>query len=259
MTDHHQLSSDSDSEKKKPEQAEPTAEPENADYFRQGVGIALSGQGGDDGGDLAENHAAALRNSRLPVQLRRNMAVSIGKQRGNYYLQRMVTQPSQSGVVQRGILSPDKQMTVDEIIDSHDSDNVNETNMPAILGASADKKAQIISLIHSNTWVGPQDESYLERIWDSMGVKGIEAYFTLFEQSVNYGVEYENIPCLKDLTTKFKEDTQGLALKYLNSNQELVKKEMEQLGVDGGAANPIKVLAKSRKSASKKFRRPLGF
>ncbi|MCQ3928972.1 MAG: hypothetical protein DPW16_00810 [Chloroflexi bacterium] len=258
MTDHHQLSSDSDSEKKKLEQAEPTAEPESADYFRQGIGIALSGQGGDDGGDLTENHAAVLRNPHLPVQLRRNMALSIGKQRGNHYLQRMVSQPSQSGVVQRGILSPDKQMTVDEIIDSHDSDNVNETNMPTILGASADKKAQIISLIHSNTWVGPQDEGYLERIWDSMGVKGIEAYFTLFEQSVNYGVEYENIPCLKDLTTKFKEDTQGLALKYLNSNQELVKKEMEQLGVDGESGKPHQSLGEEQEKRLKEIQEAAG-
>lgn len=232
MTDHHQHSSDTDSEKKKLEQVEPTVEQEGTDYFRQGIGIALGGQGGDDGGDLAESHAAVLRNQRLPVDLRRNMAISVGRTRGNQYLQRMVTQPSQPGVVQRGILSPDKQMTVDEIIDSKDSDNVNSTNMPAILAASPDKKAQIISLIHGNAWVGPGDESKLETIWDSMKVEGIQAYFTLFQQSVNYGVEYDNIPCLKKLAEQFKQDTQGLALKYLNSNQELVNKEMTQLGID---------------------------
>ncbi|MBI5929078.1 MAG: hypothetical protein HY862_07210 [Chloroflexi bacterium] len=263
MTDHHQISSDSDSEKKKLEQAEPMADQESPDYFRQGIGIALSGQGGDDGGDLPENHAAVLHDPRLSVQTRRNMALSIGRTRGNQYLQRMVTQPSQTGVgavslVQRGIFSADKQMTVDEIIDSKDSDNVNDTNMPAILAASPDKKAMIISLIHSNSWVGPSDEYKLEKIWDSMGVKGIEAYFTLFQQSVDYGVEYEGIPCLKDLKEKFKQDTQGLALKYLNSNQELVKKEMDQLGIDAESGKPNQSLGADQEKRLKEIQEAAG-
>jgi hypothetical protein len=242
MSDRPHLSSETDHEKPKPDQAEPTVEQDSGDFFRQGIGLAMTGQGGDDGGDASQNQATKLRDERLPIQMRRNMALSIGRSRGNHYLQRMMaTQPPMSvtgDIVQRGIFSPDKQMTVDEIIDSKDSDNVNETNMPAILAAPFDKKAQIITLIHGNTWVGPSDESKLERIWDSFGVKGIEAYFTLFKQSVDYGVEYEKIPCLKKLAEQFKDDTQGLALKYLNSNQELVKKEMAQLGIDETGSKP---------------------
>lgn len=228
MSDRQQLSNDADHDKPKPEQAEASVEQDGGDFLRQGIGLAMTGQGGDDGGDPTQNQATKLRDERLPIQMRRNMAASIGRTRGNHYLQRMMTKPEQtplSGMVQRA------PMTIDEIIDSKDSDNVDFATLPVITVAPLDKRALCIQMVHSNSWVGPEDEMVLESIWNSFGPKGIESYFSLFQQSVNYGVDYERIEFFHTMKREFQTATRSKAGGYLKSNLELAKKEMAQLGI----------------------------
>lgn len=171
-----------------------------------------------------------LTDKRLPLHLRQQAALNIGRTHGNQRLQRLLATPKPAEQVQRSFWGDDIN-TVEDIIASDDSDNINWDTINLVTTAPLPQRIQCIQMLHSNTWVGPDDEALLERIWDSMGVAGISANIDLFKKSVSYGVEIEEIGCISEYPKHFEADTKGITTGYLAANKELIYGKMLELGI----------------------------
>lgn len=251
--------------------------------------------------DLAPDRQSVMHQSetlydeRLPLVQRQRQALNLNRVLGNRRVQRFLQKSAHS--VQRFWSDP---LTAQEIIDSGDSDNINWSNMDNIRKGTVSQRLQMIRMVHGNTWVGSNDEYLLEAIWNSLGAKrivenvdlfkqsmdrgieinnieslrsvyvvhqpndviagviklvlrlgwvgpfdewylenlwsgmddeGLSKNLTLLKDSVEHGVNLDNIKRIKKLKENFKSDTKALADGYLKSNQEMVTEEKKKLGI----------------------------
>lgn len=194
-----------------------------------------------------------LHDKRLPLHLRQQTALKINRTHGNQHLQRLLAKPTTSIQREEGVSDAEHAMTIDEIIEYNDSDNVNWANMAVILAAPADKRIKCIELVLTNTWVGPDDESLLEQIWDSMGAEGISKNIALFKKSVDRGVEIANIGILSKWPEYFGQDTKSIADGYLDANSRLVIREMIDLGIPVREEEPNEEMTPDREEYLKEI------
>jgi hypothetical protein len=83
-------------------------------------------------------------------------------------------------------------------------------------------------------WVGPGDESALERCWASFGAgfeAAVEGNAHLWNRSVKRGVNPEAIPQVKGKYAQFKQEVLTTATDNLYKNEEKVVAEMAQFGI----------------------------
>ncbi len=99
------------------------------------------------------------------------------------------------------------------------------------------KKLQLIDLATDLGlfWVGPDDETSLERCWESFGdgfVAAVKLEPVLWNRSIYRGVDPENIRQTKGLSERFKKDVLTTAEANLNANEDRVVKEFQTFGLE---------------------------
>jgi hypothetical protein len=90
--------------------------------------------------------------------------------------------------------------------------------------------------IHKNTWVGPLDEYELEEEWSKLGPDGAAQYPKEFNESIQYGMEPDNLEGADEVLSAFQQGVKEVALDYLSGNRADIDKEAKSLGL--GNAQP---------------------
>ncbi|WP_045118456.1 AHH domain-containing protein [Haliangium ochraceum] len=107
--------------------------------------------------------------------------------------------------------------------------------------SDAERLAFIRALL-AQGWVGPRDESALERIWASFGGRVLEvagAHIGLWRQSCARGAELNELPAVRWMQARFRRDVRARARDVLARNEAYVRAEMEALGTtERGAVAP---------------------
>jgi len=105
-------------------------------------------------------------------------------------------------------------------------------------GYGVPERLGFIERLHKERWVGPGDEAALERIWRSFGAdlpRIADANIGLYEASVDYGAELDELPPVAALRGTFPTDVKGIAARFLVDNRSYVTAQLEQLGLQPGA------------------------
>lgn len=100
--------------------------------------------------------------------------------------------------------------------------------------ASVTDRMRFILALLDQGWVGPSDESALERIWSSFGdslPKMASENSTLWEQCLDRGMDPSGIPALKRVRSAFEADVKAVATSYMDQNLAFVEQEMVALGL----------------------------
>ena len=101
-------------------------------------------------------------------------------------------------------------------------------------GASDAVRLDFIGILHDQAWVGPRDESALERIWNSFGDRVLEmaeSHSDLWAASLDRGAELDDISSVATIKARFRSDVCALARGILERNEAHVLAEMQVLGV----------------------------
>lgn len=100
-------------------------------------------------------------------------------------------------------------------------------------GVSQEDRLRCIRILTDQWWIGPNDESALERLWGSFG-DGLPsvaaANIGLWERSVSGGVE---LPIIDQVHRDFEEDVKQTAFNYMVSNRRFVREQMQRFGFSG--------------------------
>ena len=100
------------------------------------------------------------------------------------------------------------------------------------------------------TWVGPMDESELGGLWSSFGtgiVSVYEANPTLWQRSIERGMEMDDMPLQAIAARMLSEDVKGIAGEYVKKNLEDVKKAQADMGFDDETKTPTAEQEEKRK------------
>lgn len=166
---------------------------------------------------------------------------------GNQVLTRMLagkngrkvtTKPgSQTSAVQRGLFG-DEYMSVQDVIDERDPDEIKDLSNLQLRGATRLQRIQLIELILNNVWVGPSDESEIERIWNSFPkdklAEAYRMYKDTWDRSLDAGAELDDIDLIEDIKRDFERDVKATAKHYLVANEKHVLGQMKAIGLSPG-------------------------
>jgi hypothetical protein len=100
--------------------------------------------------------------------------------------------------------------------------------------ASLTDRMRFILALLDQGWVGPSDESALERIWSSFGdglAKIAGDNPNLWEVCLDRGMDPSGIPALDKVRKSFEADVKALATSYMDQNLGFVEQEMIALGL----------------------------
>lgn len=84
-------------------------------------------------------------------------------------------------------------------------------------------------------WVGPDDESALERCWSSFGGNfgsQVRAHQVIWERSIDRGADPENITQTRGAARAFKGDVRAAADNNLDANEDRVVQELLNFGIE---------------------------
>jgi uncharacterized protein DUF4157/CDI toxin RNase A-like protein/uncharacterized protein DUF922 len=99
--------------------------------------------------------------------------------------------------------------------------------------ATDDQKISMIKTLLDQFWVGPRDESALERIWKSFGDRVFtiaSAHVDLWTQSADRGAELlDEVPLAHLKAIEFPDDVKEVVSTYLQRNHDLARSQMEHL------------------------------
>jgi hypothetical protein len=117
--------------------------------------------------------------------------------------------------------------------------------------ATTDQRLQMVDiLMPQRSWVGPLDESAIERIYASFGPEGIAAAHDanpgLWERAVAKGAELDDLPAVAALRAGFESDVKALAHTYMRRNRQAVTEEAGRLGLGDLGAEPSPSLMPDR-------------
>ena len=108
--------------------------------------------------------------------------------------------------------------------------------------SSEDDGLARVRILLAQRWVGPFNELEIERIWDSFGPRVLdvaERHRALWDESVKHGAELDEIPAVRAVQARFRDDVQALARAMLRRNEGKVQAEMMALGIEErGKVNP---------------------
>jgi hypothetical protein len=111
--------------------------------------------------------------------------------------------------------------------------------------ATTKQRLQMVDiLLPPWSWIGPLDESAIERIYASFGPEGIAAAHDanpeLWERAVAKGAELDDLPAVAALRARFESDVKALAHAYMQRNRQAVTDEAGRLGLGdlGTEASP---------------------
>ncbi|MGW0703050.1 hypothetical protein ACWD0A_27800 [Streptomyces sp. NPDC002867] len=100
------------------------------------------------------------------------------------------------------------------------------------------ERLRLINVVLNQTWVGPNDEAALERIWGSLDAAGLvrfaDANPQLWDTCIRRGAHLIGIRPYRDLQNQFRADITALGQHYLRVNEDLVNRELSALGPDLG-------------------------
>ncbi|MFT4165555.1 MAG: hypothetical protein QM650_09970 [Microlunatus sp.] len=99
---------------------------------------------------------------------------------------------------------------------------------------SVGERLGFVVRLHQERWVGPGDESALKRIWRSFGEKLPQIagdHIALFNASIDYGAELDDLPVVVRYRRAFEADVKGTAARFLSDNRGYVTQQLEQLGL----------------------------
>ena len=102
---------------------------------------------------------------------------------------------------------------------------------------SVGERLGFVVRLHQERWVGPGDESALERIWRSFGEQLPQIAgdnIALFNASIDYGAELDDLPVVVRHRRAFETDVKGTAARFLSDNRGYVTQQLEQLGLAPG-------------------------
>lgn len=111
-------------------------------------------------------------------------------------------------------------------------------------GVSVADKLTLIGLLTRQFWVGPLDETALEKLWDSFG-KDLPTALAqpeaglLFDEGIQAGARLQDLPAFQEIVKQFEHDVVFNVHAYLGANERYVQEEMKALGIgveDGGGA-----------------------
>ncbi|HRW99963.1 MAG TPA: ADP-ribosyltransferase [Cyclobacteriaceae bacterium] len=111
--------------------------------------------------------------------------------------------------------------------------------------ASEPQKIELIDILAHQGWVGPNDETQIENLWDSFDhdlPRVAEENIILFRHCLSVGAALWSIPTVQYLRADFRRDVRITAVGYLAQNRTIVSQEMEQLGIaeeEGEVDQPI--------------------
>jgi predicted secreted Zn-dependent protease len=114
-----------------------------------------------------------------------------------------------------------------------------------INAATESERITLIDILSHQGWVGPRDETQIERLWNSFGrnlPQLMEANEPLWEHCIAVGAELEDIQAVRNLRSEFRRDIQITAAGYLAGNRTVVGQEMRQFGIseeEGETARPM--------------------
>lgn len=113
----------------------------------------------------------------------------------------------------------------------------------SFVGIDDAERLRLMNVVLDQFWVGPSDESALERIWNSFTedqlVAFVEAHPGKWEECVDRGAElYDVCQPYQNIKTHFRNDIAALARHYLDVNEQIVNRELTAVGNAGGAPGP---------------------
>ena len=101
--------------------------------------------------------------------------------------------------------------------------------------ATETEKISLIDILSHQGWVGPNDETQIQRLWNSFG-RGIsqvmERNAGLWTHCLSVGAELGNIQAVRNLRTEFIRDVHIKAAGYLAGNYTVTNQEMRQFGIN---------------------------
>ena len=146
--------------------------------------------------------------------------------------------PALNSQIQKKGLSDDEQKTnIAEAIKKKDIGLIKDLNAFRFDLADENQKFQMIRILLDQTWVGPNDEYYLEKIWGSFRLRlpevlSLNDNFVLWNACIERGANLYAIPELLGLKLKFQQDVINISLGYLTINQDKANKEKERYGLN---------------------------
>lgn len=109
-------------------------------------------------------------------------------------------------------------------------------------GIDDTERLRLMNIVLNQFWVGPHDESALQRIWNSFDEDGlvhfIEAHPGKWEECIDRGAELTNIRGYRDIQAHFRQDITALARHYLQINENVVNRELDALGSGDAPPGP---------------------
>ncbi|WP_456818495.1 hypothetical protein [Cellulomonas sp. URHB0016] len=99
--------------------------------------------------------------------------------------------------------------------------------------ASDPERDDLIRILLTQSWLGPRDESALERIWTSYSPlpEKAESRLATWDACRARGAELENIEPVRRLRAQFKDETTGWATGKLRTNEKVMLAELEKFGL----------------------------
>jgi hypothetical protein len=92
-----------------------------------------------------------------------------------------------------------------------------------------------MDIMLDQTWVGPSDETWMERCWGALDADGLlrfaTAHTSLWDRCRDRGAELDDLPAVGTIRRRFTDDVIALARHHLRTNQRLVERELEAVGL----------------------------
>jgi hypothetical protein len=109
-------------------------------------------------------------------------------------------------------------------------------------GIDDEQRLRLINILLDQFWVGPSDESALERIWGGMTeeefVRFAETHQGKWEECMDRGAELLDIAPYRAVQDHFRADITALARHYLKVNEDVAHREIDALGAGGTPPGP---------------------
>lgn len=123
--------------------------------------------------------------------------------------------------------------TVDDAIARRDIDAVKAVDPRTPFDDA--RRTQLIEIVLDQTWVGPSDETWLERCWGALDADGLLRFATahadLWDRCRDRGAELDDLPTVAVIRRRFADDVLALARAHLRNNRRLVERELDEVGL----------------------------
>jgi hypothetical protein len=140
--------------------------------------------------------------------------------------------------------APGQALDVDQAIASGDADAVKALDPHGPLDDA--RRVRLIEIVLDQFWVGPSDESWLERCWGALDADALLRFagphLDLWDRCRDRGAELDDLPAVGVIRRRFTDEVLALAHHHLYTNQMLVERELEAVGLardgSGGEREP---------------------